>query len=1137
MAVLGEGLYIVRAEVSGAIQPISQVDKVLEELGVTATETNGLLVATFKGLQSSAASFIPVLTQANVSLERVTQRTREALREVQQFQKLQLPAARPEIPQEIRSNDLLVELFRKARREGEEWGDALTGAAEEVSTLIRGVEQEASRLLAVQRHLREAPMVGPVAIEAIKLLDDRLAEVRKTLTALGVSARDVNRVFEAAAAFPELSGPEGQLFDTAAFRDTGPLLERQRQQLEALNEVRLDGVQQSFDDLIQKEKEAASQFEALRQSLSEDIAGVEFEGDDFDISGVSGADNALKQLSQAQLEAAGTSKKFATAELEIIETTKRLESALITLIAAQKKGIIGPQATPQIQQLRQQLEAAGLEVNKFGRVLGKAGEGGKVAGFLRNLSGAFDRFGQSIEDATGIAESDIAILLGAGLAGGFAGVIRIVQKAVAAFSEFRDEVNKLNADIERGFKDSAAEIRDFAATSAHDLGVSTLEAQKVAVAAAETARQMRFTADETAEFAKATILASGAIEAFVPGIHTSEEAAKLFTAAVTGSEEALKQLSITITDLNEASQSLFGKGFGQLSEAQQDAARLAATGESVGDAYREAGRETQTLGDTLRNIKGAAIEFFTESDLKRIIAAEDIITDLSELREKDKFVEGDLRDLRHEIVGLGEDELLQIRRQADFFIQNKEIRIATKKVIDEELKALRGGADAVKQQALSAAELEEIHKRDLETFRNRIDLQRQARDAQRALDEAIFDGNRRVEDAEIRIQRTREDNARKRRDLEIQSSRAIEDAITRVESAQLELIDNQNDAQDRLEDAIDRISDARKEAFRELRGFNERIADLERDHARKVEDAQDRVADAHKNAAKSITEAEIAMQQAFRQGDEQAFNAAARQVSANRQDSVVELARLEKDLAREQEDFEREIGRLRRDRDEARLDGIEAIRRAERDRARAERDNLVLIEKAQIQLNQALREEIRAREDAIRAMNDLEVEQNRALRDAKRAFEEAEIARDRAVNSAIRAFTRLAEKIGLTIDEILSELGRLQVNEMLPIAIGTIGLLPGGGRHAGGPTTPFHSYVVGERGPELFVPGQYGSVVPNWKLMQLLQQLLERGFTQPIPGQGLAGGQRPATFNVYESVDPRTTAFTISRLLATQVNN
>jgi phage-related minor tail protein len=40
----------------------------------------------------------------------------------------------------------------------------------------------------------------------------------------------------------------------------------------------------------------------------------------------------------------------------------------------------------------------------------------------------------------------------------------------------------------------------------------------------------------------------------------------------------------------------------------------------------------------------------------------------------------------------------------------------------------------------------------------------------------------------------------------------------------------------------------------------------------------------------------------------------------------------------------------------------------------------------------------------------------------------------------------------------------------------------GGGRAAGGPVSSGQTYMVGERGPELFVPGRSGTIVANDKM-------------------------------------------------------
>ncbi|MGA1077022.1 MAG: hypothetical protein ACO307_18135, partial [Ilumatobacteraceae bacterium] len=56
----------------------------------------------------------------------------------------------------------------------------------------------------------------------------------------------------------------------------------------------------------------------------------------------------------------------------------------------------------------------------------------------------------------------------------------------------------------------------------------------------------------------------------------------------------------------------------------------------------------------------------------------------------------------------------------------------------------------------------------------------------------------------------------------------------------------------------------------------------------------------------------------------------------------------------------------------------------------------------------------------------------------------------------------------------------------------------GGGRATGGPTNPGTAYVVGEKGPELFVPRSAGTVVPNNKLGGTVNQTFNIVSSDPI---------------------------------------
>lgn len=72
------------------------------------------------------------------------------------------------------------------------------------------------------------------------------------------------------------------------------------------------------------------------------------------------------------------------------------------------------------------------------------------------------------------------------------------------------------------------------------------------------------------------------------------------------------------------------------------------------------------------------------------------------------------------------------------------------------------------------------------------------------------------------------------------------------------------------------------------------------------------------------------------------------------------------------------------------------------------------------------------------------------------------------------------------VDAILSDLRRLAIRQFITEPLkGVVGnllgsVLPFGGRRAaGGPVDPGHAFLVGEQGPELFVPPAAGRILPR----------------------------------------------------------
>ena len=75
---------------------------------------------------------------------------------------------------------------------------------------------------------------------------------------------------------------------------------------------------------------------------------------------------------------------------------------------------------------------------------------------------------------------------------------------------------------------------------------------------------------------------------------------------------------------------------------------------------------------------------------------------------------------------------------------------------------------------------------------------------------------------------------------------------------------------------------------------------------------------------------------------------------------------------------------------------------------------------------------------------------------------------------------------------------------------GAIGGMFGGGRAAGGPVSAGTTYLVGEKGPELFTPSRSGNIIPNGSM---------------------GGGSNVINITVNGAIDPISTARQITQIL------
>ena len=106
-----------------------------------------------------------------------------------------------------------------------------------------------------------------------------------------------------------------------------------------------------------------------------------------------------------------------------------------------------------------------------------------------------------------------------------------------------------------------------------------------------------------------------------------------------------------------------------------------------------------------------------------------------------------------------------------------------------------------------------------------------------------------------------------------------------------------------------------------------------------------------------------------------------------------------------------------------------------------------------------------------------------------------------ALRIAIQAIgTVISTVVNLVADLIRGFQTLINLGSKIGGAIGAVGgaLGFGGGRADGGPVSSGTAYVVGERGPELFVPGRSGTIIPNGRSSGNTINVTVNGAIDPI---------------------------------------
>ena len=118
-----------------------------------------------------------------------------------------------------------------------------------------------------------------------------------------------------------------------------------------------------------------------------------------------------------------------------------------------------------------------------------------------------------------------------------------------------------------------------------------------------------------------------------------------------------------------------------------------------------------------------------------------------------------------------------------------------------------------------------------------------------------------------------------------------------------------------------------------------------------------------------------------------------------------------------------------------------------------------------------------------------------------------------AIAAVITGVSKLVGFFDDVIDKIKAFIKLVKDNPVVSGISGVIDKIFGGGKAAGGPVSGGTTYMVGERGPELFTPSSSGTIIPNHRL------------------GGSGGGGSVYNITVNGAIDPEGTARTIINIL------
>lgn len=661
----------------------------------------------------------------------------------------------------------------------------------------------------------------------------------------------------------------------------------------------------------------------------------------------------------------------------------------------------------------------------------------------------FQKFAATVDGADsklkkfGITSQDLAVIMGAGLAGGVAFAIRSLIQFVAAATQAAASLEEMQNKTTVVFGDASADVLKFGENAASALGLSNRAALEAASTFGNLFTSMGITQHGAADLSISLTTLASDLASF-NDIDT-EQALTALRSGLIGETEPLRRLGV---NLNAATISQEGfslglvKGKQNLNAAGKALAAYSIIIQQTSAAQGDFNATQDSLANTTRALAAEYEDLqanLGQKTLPLIIKATRLFADLANeisflvddpvnaLNEEAITLNKRLLDLGKIIVGVDEANKKADKRflEAIEFARKYGISVSQAR---EELDLLQAEqereTDAAKRSKQDAeairilAEEAGLTDKEIKKLTERILAQAEAARLSGQTNFDVAKSFAELTDGTEEAKRAAEQLADAHRRLD----KAIKDSEVRINEAEITLARAYGDSELKVDAAEKKLADSIRDRARTLADGRRAVAKAIRDQGEAVADAEEKVADAIKNRAKIQRNAREAVDEARLRGDREVRDAreklgdAIRDHNRAEQDAEEKLLELRERRTKAIQDAQRAIAAAQSvgnaaAENEARIAQAqgrdsEETARAQRNLARERKDRLREIARLERDLKEAREDAAKDIAEAQRDLQEAIEETNDAVTDAQRDLERTIRDSDEAVKESKRQLAR-----------------------------------------------------------------------------------------------------------------------------------